>query len=55
MGEDYYVWPDGTWCQGFDIEDYLTFMDTDFKILKLGSVGWLVFHNNLETEGYSHV
>jgi hypothetical protein len=55
VGDDYYVWPDGTWCYGHDIEEYLTFMSMDFKVLKVGTLGWLIFHNNLESEGYTHV
>ncbi|WXH65983.1 hypothetical protein NDAWWUGD_CDS0065 [Salmonella phage SeKF_80] len=30
-------------------------MSMDFKVLKVGTLGWLIFHNNLESEGYTHV
>jgi hypothetical protein len=28
------VWPDGTWCEESEIEDYLTFMSDDFMVVE---------------------
>lgn len=30
-----YQWPDGTWCDEEDLEEYLTFMSDDFQVLLL--------------------
>lgn len=30
-----YLWPDGTWCEGPDLDEYLNFKSDDFQVLIL--------------------
>ncbi|AEK81970.1 hypothetical protein [Salmonella phage 7-11] len=52
MGDDYYVWPDGTWCYGHDIEEYLTFMSMDLSVKSWYS--WLVNFSQQSRIGRIH-
>jgi len=33
-------WSDGTWCYRFDLEEYLTTMSDDYKVLLVGTDKW---------------
>lgn len=37
MIDDIYVWCDGTWCYGDDLEEYLSFMSDDYRLIECGT------------------
>lgn len=56
MGEmwmdDYFVWPDGTWCEGFEFEEMIGFMSDDYQHFRYGTPEWIEFTRSLDEDGF---
>lgn len=46
--DDIALWPNGDWCWGNDLDEYLTFHSDDYEIIVVGTTKWVELTNDEE-------